>query len=88
MKPKVVKVPLSKVSPSKGTTNQSLTNTLTTAQEENKKLNLHLGLPFEPRKVRFLRLICKVFSFFLGLVEDYLFTICDSIPLSLRQTVE
>ena len=82
----IVKVPLATASPS--TSLNNATNSLTAAEKENQNLNLHLGLPFEPRKIRFLRLVCKIFSFFLTMVEDYLFKICDSIPLALRQTVK
>lgn len=92
LKPNIIKVPLSSSASLSsdsfvnGSTNQALTSS--SAEEENKKLNLHLGLPFEPRKIKLFRLVCKMMSFFLELVEDYLYTICDKIPLSLRQTVE
>ena len=82
----IVKVPLATTSLSESLNSNN--NSVTVAEKENQNLNLHLGLPFEPRKIRFLRLVCKIFSFFLTMVEDYLFKICDSIPLSLRQTVE
>ena len=68
--------------------NQQSLSSFTDAKEVNKSLNLHLGLPLNPRKVKLIRLVCHTISFFLALVEKYLFKGWDSIPLSLRQSVK
>lgn len=52
----------------------------------NKSLNLHLGMPFNPRKVKSLRVLCKLLSDLLALVESHLFRVFEAIPLRLRQT--
>lgn len=68
--------------------NRQSSSTVNDAKEVNKSLNLHLGLPLNPRKIKSLRLVCHVISYFLSLVEIYLFKGWDSIPLSIRQAVE
>jgi len=53
----------------------------------NKSLNLHLGMPFNPRKIKSLRRVCKLLSDLLAFVETHLFRVFEAIPLRLRQIV-
>lgn len=66
----------------------SSTNPDDYARQVNKSLNLHLGLPFNPRNIKLLRVACNILSFILFFVEDYLFQMWDRLPLSFRQSVE
>mmetsp|Transcript_14587 Transcript_14587/g.22085 ORF Transcript_14587/g.22085 Transcript_14587/m.22085 type:complete len:611 (+) Transcript_14587:252-2084(+) len=100
---KLVKVPITKIATkpntqqsfsstvSSSTTSSSTTSSSSSlsysAKEVNKSLNLHLGLPVNPRDIKLLRLVCKIMSFFLGFVEQILFRSWDSVPLRLRQTL-
>jgi len=56
-------------------------------KEVNSKLNLHLGLPFEPRKIQILRKFCKLIHYILLIVERPLFTLWENVSLSLRQKI-
>jgi monoterpene epsilon-lactone hydrolase len=51
-----------------------------------RSLNLHLGLPFDPRNVKAIRRICKLISDLLTFVESYLFRLFEAVPLRLRQS--
>lgn len=53
----------------------------------NESLHLHLGLPFEPRKVTILRNACKVLSDILELFEVHLFSVWKALPLRFRQAL-
>ena len=100
----VMKLPISRQSSSISTITNSCSDTtdrtnnldddaatLTSyAKYKNSTLNLHLGLPFNPRKIYVLKVICHILSFILSYscLEDYLFRIWDMyIPLKLRQSV-
>jgi len=51
-----------------------------------RNLNLHLGMPFDPRNVKSIRRICKLLSDLLAFVETHLFRLFEAVPLRLRQT--
>jgi hypothetical protein len=53
----------------------------------NQTLNLHLGLPFEPRNISMLRKVCAILSNLLGLFEVQLFRGWEAIPLQFRQSL-
>lgn len=53
----------------------------------NQALNLHLGLPINPRNVAIIRKVCKILSYFLAFVEVLMFKGWDTIPMKLRQTL-
>lgn len=59
----------------------------TCAVKVNRSLNLHLGLPFNPRKVQSIRKVCRLLSQLLSFVENYLFAVWDRVPLRLRQVI-
>ena len=81
----------SKSSPPPLTSSSSVTTCTATnysPKQVNESLNLNLGLPVNPRNIKIIRLVCKIMSFFLSLVESAVFRGWDTIPLSLRQSVE
>jgi acetyl esterase/lipase len=53
----------------------------------NQSLNLHLGLPFEPRNIYIVRKACKILSDLLALVEVHLFRGWEALPLRFRQSL-
>lgn len=57
------------------------------AKQVNSALNLHLGLPLNPRNIKSIAIVCKIMSYFLSFVEEYLFQLWDYVPLKVRQSV-
>jgi Esterase/lipase len=53
----------------------------------NQSLNLHLGLPFNPRNITFVRILCHFLSRIFQCIELYFFQAWESIPLGKRQYV-
>lgn len=51
----------------------------------NQSLNLHLGLPFNPRNITFVRILCHFLSRIFQCIELYFFQAWESIPLGTRQ---
>ena len=75
-------------SSSSSSNNTTTTTTNHYSKQINQSLNLHLGLPFNLRKVRIVRIICKVMSYFLSFCENHLFHLWDTkVPLYIRQAV-
>ena len=70
-----------------GNGGDSTSPTPLTAQQVNQTLNLHLGLPFDPRTIRVIRAICLILDKLLLLIEVSAFSCLDAIPLTLRQSI-
>lgn len=58
-----------------------------TDSNSNKALNLHLGMPFNPREFLLLRRCLKILSDFFSLFEDTLCHGWNSVPLQIRQKI-
>mmetsp|Transcript_21175 Transcript_21175/g.28174 ORF Transcript_21175/g.28174 Transcript_21175/m.28174 type:complete len:468 (+) Transcript_21175:275-1678(+) len=53
--------------------------------EINQTLNLNLGLPLTPQKIRLMKKIGKILSWIFSFMEHYIFKFWDVLPLRLRQ---